>query len=70
MYNVGVLNVQRCKIKLYNTAPNTGYGTIMVYSDVITLSLLSYVLFDSHLNMKSVTSIITVIIGLVIIINQ
>lgn len=28
------------KIKLYNTAPNTGYGTIMVYSDVITLSLL------------------------------
>ena len=59
------------KIKLYNKAPNTGYGTIMIYSDVVTLSLLSYVLFSSHLNMKSVLSIITVIIGLVIIImNQ
>ena len=59
------------KIKLYNKAPNTGYGTIMIYSDVVTLSLLSYVLFSSHLNMKSVLSIITVIIGLIIIImNQ
>lgn len=59
------------KIKLYNKAPNTGYGTIMIYSDVVTLSLLSYVLFSSHLNMKSVLSIITVIIGLLIIImNQ
>ena len=34
---------------MYNKAPNTGYGTIMIYSDVVTLSLLSYVLFSSHL---------------------
>ena len=54
-------------VRALRVAPNAGYAKAVINMNVISVAILSYYLFGSHLNAKSLVGLVLMVLGMVLI---